>query len=82
MVIVVAARRFYCVNGDCLRLTFAERLADVARLFGRRTARLRDLQHQLGLALGGEAGARLATRIAVPTSPDTLLRLTTVLIPE
>ena len=77
MVIVVTARRFYCFNEDCLRLTFAERLADVTRLFGRRTVRLRDLQHQLGLALGGEAGARLATRIAVPTSPDTLLRLTT-----
>ena len=69
--------RFYCLNGDCLRLTFAEHLADVAQLFGRRTARLHDLQHQLGLVLGGEAGARLATRIAVPTSPDTLLRLTT-----
>ena len=77
VVIVVTARRFYCFNEDCLRLTFAERLADVTRLFGRRTVRLRDLQHQLGLALGGEAGARLATRIAVPTSPDTLLRLTT-----
>lgn len=77
VMILVTARRFYCVNGDCLRLTFVERLADVAGLFGRRTVRLRDLQHQLGLALGGEAGARLATRIAVPTSPDTLLRLTT-----
>lgn len=77
VVIVVTARRFYCFNEDSLRLTFAERLADVTRLFGRRTVRLRDLQHQLGLALGGEAGARLATRIAVPTSPDTLLRLTT-----
>jgi transposase len=27
-----------------------------------------------GFALGGEAGARLATRLAMPTSPDTLLR--------
>ncbi len=77
VVILLAARRFYCVNDGCRRLTFAERLADVACLSGRRTIRLRDLQHQLGLALGGEAGARLATRIAVPTSPDTLLRLTT-----
>jgi hypothetical protein len=39
------------------------------------TGRLRDLQHHLGLALGGEAGARLATRISAPISPDTLLRL-------
>ena len=45
VVIVVTARRFYCFNEDCLRLTFAERLADVTRLFGRRTVRLRNLQH-------------------------------------
>jgi transposase len=30
---------------------------------------------QLGLALGGEAGARLGAKLYVPTSPDTLLRL-------
>jgi transposase len=71
----VAARRFHCLNRSCTRRTFAERLTDVASLSGRRTGRLRDLQHTLGLALGGEAGARLAARISVPTSPDTLLRL-------
>jgi transposase len=71
----VAARRFHCPNRHCARRTFAERLADVPHAFGRRTGRLRDLQHHLGLALGGEAGARLATRISAPTSPDTLLRL-------
>jgi hypothetical protein len=30
---------------------------------------------QLGLALGGEAGARLGATRHVPTSPDTLRRL-------
>ena len=75
MTIHVVARRFHCRNRDCARRTFAERLADVPGPFGRRTGRLRDLQHQLGLALGGEAGARLAARISAPTSPDTLLRL-------
>jgi transposase len=73
--IEVTARRFRCPNRGCKRRTFAERLTEVARRSGRRTGRLRELQHHLGLALGGEAGARLAARIAVPTSPDTLLRL-------
>ena len=71
----VAARRFHCLNRSCTRRTFAERLTEVASLSGRRTGRLRDLQHYLGLALGGEAGARLVVRISAPTSPDTLLRL-------
>jgi transposase len=71
----IAARRFHCLDRRCIRRTFAERLTDVACSFGRRTGRLRELQQHLGLALGGEAGARLAARIAAPTSPDTLLRL-------
>ncbi len=71
----VAARRFRCSNRDCPRQTFAECLTEVARRSGRRTQRLRDLQQHLGLVLGGEAGARLTTRLAIPTSPDTLLRL-------
>ena len=75
VVIHVAARRFHCLNRLCARRTFAERLTDVTHRSGRRTGRLRDLQHHLGLALGGEAGARLAIRISAPTSPDTLLRL-------
>ena len=74
----IAARRFHCLDRRCIRRTFAERLTDVARPFGRRTGRLRDLQQHLGLALGGEAGARLAARIAAPTSPDTLLRLASI----
>lgn len=73
--ISVAARRFRCVDLSCTRLTFAERFGDVARSSGRRTGRLHELQRYLGLALGGEAGARLAARLATPTSPDTLLRL-------
>ena len=70
------ARRFRCLNPDCPRATFSERLPEAAAApLARRTARLADLQRHLGLALGGEAGARLAARLAVPTSADTLLRM-------
>ena len=72
----VLARRFRCLNPDCPRATFSERLPGAAAApLARRTARLADLQRHLGLALGGEAGARLAARLAVPTSADTLLRM-------
>jgi transposase len=40
----------------------------------RTTVRLRDTHCSIGFALGGEAGARLARTLAMPTSPDTLLR--------
>jgi transposase len=71
----VAARRFRCLNAACDRKTFAERLEDVALVYARRTERLGGLQQHLALALGGEAGTRLAARLSVPVAADTLLRM-------
>lgn len=70
----VQARRFRCPVPACARQTFAERLPGIAAVAARRTERLGGLHTCLGLALGGEAGARLASRLAISTSPDTLLR--------
>jgi len=71
----VHLRRFRCLNSACPRQTFVEPLTDAARPSARRTERLATLQGHLGLALGGEAGARLAEKLAMPISADTLLRL-------
>ena len=67
-------RRFRCANRDCRRRIFAERLA-LTQPKARRTLRLREIQQQIGLALGGEPGSCLAARLAMPVSGDTLLRL-------
>ncbi|WP_408904184.1 ISL3 family transposase [Rhodovastum atsumiense] len=74
-VLLVRVRRFRCANPICTRQTFAEPLGAVAVRSARRTARLGEVQCQLSLGLGGEAGARIAGRLAMPVSPDTLLRL-------
>ena len=71
----VQARRFRCAAAGCPRQVFAERLPGVARPRGRRTARLADIQRHIGFALGGEPGSRLAARLSMPASGDTLLRL-------
>jgi len=71
----IAARRFRCLNTACARKTFAERLGSVAPASARRTIRLGDLQRHVAFALGGEAAARLTERLAIPASPDTLLRM-------
>ena len=70
----VQARRFRCPAPGCARQPFAERLPGIAAAAARRTERLGSLHGCLGLALGGEAGARLASRLAISTSADTLLR--------
>jgi transposase len=69
----VEVRRFYCPVPQCPRRIFAERLP-FAAAFARTTSRLRSVHTDIGLFLGGEAGARLAQRLAMTTSPDTLLR--------
>ncbi|HYQ92411.1 MAG TPA: ISL3 family transposase [Candidatus Competibacteraceae bacterium] len=71
----VRVRRFRCLNRNCRRQIFAEPLAEVAAPRQRGTVRLRAAQRQIGLALGGEPGARLARQLAMPVSADTLLRL-------
>ncbi len=71
----VLARRFRCLASTCARKTFAEPLGTVAPVSARRTTRLGELQRHVGLTLGGEAAARLAVRLAIPTSPDTVLRM-------
>lgn len=68
-------RRFYCRNTDCARQTFVERLPKLVAPFARRTDRLAAAQGQTGLALGGEASARLLARLSMPVSADTVLRL-------
>jgi transposase len=70
----LAVRRFACPQTDCPRRIFTERLSGFAAPWARTTDRLRRAQTDIGSSLGGEAGARLAARMAITTSPDTLLR--------
>lgn len=73
--IEVQVRRLRCGRPGCAQRIFAERLPAVAGPYTQRMARLGSLQHHIGLALGGKAGARLAERIGTPVSGATLLRL-------
>ena len=68
-------RRFFCLNAQCPRQIFTERLPGVVAPYARRTTRLTDVFILIGFALGGEAGKRLVAGMGLATSPDTLLRL-------
>ena len=67
-------RRFFCSSPTCSRRIFTERLPNTAARYARRTTRLNEALQSVGLALGGEAGAHLATRLGMAVSGDTLLR--------
>jgi transposase len=73
--LVLEVRRFFCDHACCPRKTFAERIPSLIHPHAQRTVRLQEALQQPGLAVGGEAGARLSTQFAMPGSPDSLLRL-------
>ncbi|MDP9379604.1 MAG: ISL3 family transposase [Chloroflexota bacterium] len=75
MRLCVTVRKLFCDNPLCRRKVFAERLEGVAQRYARRTDRQRTALEDIGLALGGRAGARLAVRLGLLASRDTLLRL-------
>jgi transposase len=68
-------RRFVCSNTRCARRTFAERLGEQIKAYARRTRRSASQLQTIGLMLGGNAGVRLAKRMGLSVSADTLLRL-------
>lgn len=70
----VHGRRFFCRKEGCDQKVFTERLRGVGAQ-ARRTKRLSATLTDIAFALGGEAGARMAKSVGMPTSPDTLLRL-------
>lgn len=71
----MCVRKFFCINVNCRRRIFTERLANVTAPWARRTLRLAQRFTATGLALGGAAGVRLSRRDGFAVSRNTLLRL-------
>ncbi len=71
----IEVRRFYCSTPSCHRRTFAEPWPELVERHARRTRRLGEVQGRVGIACGGEGGARLLKHLRMPASPATMLRL-------
>lgn len=69
----VKVRRFRCSR--CPGRTFVEPVPGFAGVKAQRSDRLAQAQTDIGMVLGGEAGARLSRRLAMPISGDSVLRL-------
>lgn len=67
-------RKFRCDTAACPRRIFAERLTPFLTPWARMTSRRTCAIQAIGLATCGEGGARLAERLAMPTSPTTILQ--------
>jgi transposase len=73
--LVLTVRRFRCHNKHCSKRTFAEHWPEMLIAHAQRTERLNMALEAIAFALGGQAGQRLALKLHVPASDDTLLRL-------
>jgi transposase len=77
LVLHLNVRKFRCLNGDCPRRIFSERLPEMVLPWARRTLRLSALLSAVGFVVGGAAGARLTERLRCKSSRNTLLRVVT-----
>jgi transposase len=71
----LTVRRFFCPNGACAKVTFAEQIPELALKHSRRSVLLTRSLEAIGLALGGRAGERLAGALGLEAGRTTLLRL-------
>lgn len=72
--LVLQVRKFFCDCETCPRWIFSESAHPLAPRRARQTARMDQALSGIALVCGGEGGARLARRLGMLTSADTLLR--------
>src|SRR6266851_3016706 len=72
--LVLTVRKFSCRNSYCERKVFAERLPDFVEPWARTTIRFCQQITSIGLATCGKGGTRLATRLGIHTTRQTILR--------
>ena len=75
VVLRLRVRRFMCEDVSCRRRTFVEQVAGLTRRHSQRTERMRSVLAEVGVALAGRAGARLADVFGARVSRNTVLRL-------
>ena len=71
--LILQVCKFFCPNTECRRRIFTKRLPEVAVPWARKTMRFVQCLQELGLALGGAAGARLGDRLRYAICGSTLL---------
>ena len=73
--IKLRVRRYRCRTSSCARQTFNQQLPGFIEPYQRLTNRLLTSLYHIAQATSGQAGARLAGKLVMPTSGSTLLRI-------
>ncbi|WP_432838459.1 ISL3 family transposase [Dactylosporangium sp. CA-092794] len=75
VVIQLLVRRLVCREIECARATFAEQIPGLTSPHSRYSPPVRAALTAIAVALAGRPGARLARKLGMPVSRDTLLSL-------
>src|SRR6266700_1079705 len=73
--LVMHVRRFFCKKSTCAQKIFVERLPELCHPHAQRTKRLQKALCELGLKIGGQAGADVGSELGISGSRDTILPL-------
>ncbi|GHO77948.1 transposase [Ktedonobacter sp. SOSP1-85] len=73
--LILHVRRFFCKKNTCAQKIFVERLPELCHPHAQRTKRLQKALCELGLKIGGQAGADVGSELGISGSRDTILRL-------
>ena len=77
LMLLLEVCKFFCLNEDCYRCIFTERLPSVVAPWARRTERYNQHLQVMALELGGSAAARLSHLLGYGHSRNTFLTLLT-----
>lgn len=67
--------RYFCKNIDCIRVTFVERIPQIACFHAQRTVQLTKILRAIAFETSGEVTARISKLLHMEVSPDTVLRI-------
>ena len=70
----LTVRKFFCLNSECQRKIFTERLPAFVEPWAQATVRFAQALQAIGLATSGSLGTRLAARLGMVTSWMTIIR--------
>jgi transposase len=72
---IIQVRRLRCLNPECSRKRFSERLSTGAPAYARRTLRQGEALSEVACLLGGKGGEGMAGLVKMASSHETLIRL-------
>ncbi len=75
LILKLLVRKWICPEASCSQRIFAERFPDLVQPYARMTDRLIEVLQSVGVTTNGADAARILSKLAMPTTAKTIIRL-------